>query len=189
MFATFCWKNQPKYFLCLALCFLMSAPALAWRHELPQAKLLGSGEFRWFGLRIYEARLYAAHAPFDPARSFALELTYQRNISKERFVQASLDEMRRIFGASLQAYDMARWQSWMEQAFADVSPGMQLTGVFVPGFGCRFYLQNALRAEIADPVFAQHFFAIWLHENSRDQALRRQLLGSASQAPEQGRMK
>jgi len=47
------------------------------------------------------------------------------------------------------------------------------------GQGCRFYVDGKLSREIADPVFARQFFAIWLDPRARDTQLRQRLLGLA----------
>jgi DUF1365 family protein len=79
---------------------LFAGPAQAggWRDDLPQAHLQGSAGLRWFGLKIYDASLWSAATPFDPEQPFALELTYQRSLSRARIVQTSMDEIRRLFG-------------------------------------------------------------------------------------------
>ncbi len=65
----------------------------------------------------------------------------------------------------------------MRRAFVDVLPGQRITGVFLPGWGCRFYVGDQLQHEIRDPEFADAFFAIWLDPRTRDPELRQQLLG------------
>jgi hypothetical protein len=155
-----------------------SSHAAGWRDDLPQASLLGSGELRWFGLRIYRIALWSGPAPFDPLQAFALELTYQRSISRERLVEVSLDEMRRLFGERYSEAQFKQWQSTMRDAFIDVKPGDQLIGVSLPGIGCRFYNQERLLAEVRDVEFARAFFAIWLDPRSKDAQLRQHLMGA-----------
>ena len=162
--------------LALAACALAAATTPSWRAELPQAAEVGGGELRWFGLRIYRAALWSEQ-PFDPAGRFALQLTYHRSISRERLVQTSLDEMRRLGSAPREPAQLAHWEAQLRRAFIDVAPGDQLIGVHLPGHGMRLYDQRRLVADIADPALAQAFFGIWLHADSRDQDLRRQLLG------------
>lgn len=156
----------------------VSAYAALWQQDLPQAKLIGSGDLRWFGLHIYSAKLWAESASFDPKASFALELTYQRNITRERFVDTSVDEIKRLYGNSISHEVLQRWRSHMEKAFTDVKPGDQLIGVHLPKIGCRFYSRDKLLAEIKDTDFADAFFAIWFDPRSKDSGLRKQLTGT-----------
>jgi hypothetical protein len=159
-------------------CIAIPAQAAVWRDHLPQAQAIGSGDLRWFGLRIYTAKLWSEKKPFDMNAPFALELTYHRNISREQFVETSLDEIKRLFGTSYNAETLKRWEGEMQRAFTDVKEGDQLIGVFIPNEGSRLYSRNKLLADIRDPEFAKAFFAIWFDPRSKDQDLRAQLLGN-----------
>jgi hypothetical protein len=184
-----CYTKKPSFkkgigvgalLLAALLAIPMSSPAQAnvWREQLPQAKPLGSGDLRWFGLKIYTAKLWSEQTRFDPNSQFALELTYHRSISREQFVSSSLDEITRLFGNRYPAPTLKRWEAEMQRAFIDVKEGDQLIGVYLPNVGCRFYSSRQLLAEIRDPEFAKAFFAIWFDERTKDSGLRAQLLGS-----------
>lgn len=185
MLSNSCWPSLrwPRLAFGAALCLALAgvaSPGLAqtsWRDELPQARAVGGGELRWFGLRIYHATLWSEKQPFDPAARFALQLRYHRSISRDRLVQTSMEEIRRLGNAPRDAATLQRWEARLREAFVDVADGDQLVGLHLPGQGMRLYDQHRLRAEIADPQLAQAFFDIWLHTDSRDQNLRRQLLG------------
>ena len=74
---------------------------------LLQPRLAGEGRMRWFGLAIYDARLFVPVEGMDPARyartPFALELQYARALAGEDIAQASLKEMTRMeFGTAAQ---------------------------------------------------------------------------------------
>ena len=159
-------------------CIAIPAQAALWREHIPQAQAIGSGDLRWFGLRIYTAKLWSEKKPFDLNAPFALELTYHRNISREQFVETSLDEIKRLFGTRYNAETLKRWEGEMQRAFTDVKEGDQLIGVFIPNEGSRFYSRNKLLADIRDPEFAKAFFAIWFDARSKDKDLRAQLLGN-----------
>ncbi len=167
--------------LCLSLTLLASASsqAASWRDELPAAVKLGGGELRWFGLRIYHASLWAEQRPFQSQRPFALQLQYHRSISRERLVDTSIDEIRRLSPAAPDAATLSRWRASLLRAFTDVQAGDELIGLYRPGQGMRLYNQQQLLAEIDDVALAQAFFAIWLDERTHDQGLRRQLLGTS----------
>lgn len=162
----------------MILCMSIPTQAAVWHDDLPQAKVIGSGDFRWFGLRIYTAKLWSEQPRFDLNTPFALELTYHRSISREQFVARSLDEIERLFGTRYSADTLKRWEGEMQRAFTDVKAGDQLIGVFIPNEGSRFYSRNQLLANIRDPEFAKAFFAIWFDPRSKDQDLRAQLLGT-----------
>ena len=132
----------------------------------------GSGEMRWFGFSLYRATLWVAGKGPEQAPS-ALQLDYHRDIPRERLVETSLDEMRRLGASEAQ---LQRWASALERVFPDVKAGDCIVGIHIPGRGARFYYGDAVSGEIDDPEFARHFFAIWLDEQSRSPDLRAALL-------------
>lgn len=168
-----------------AALLLLSAHSFAWRDALPQAQLVGEGELRWFGLFIYNAKLWSPQpsqvvAGNGPRAPFALELTYKRSISRERFVDTSADEIRRLYGERVSAAQLENWRAEMQRAFVDVEAGTRITGVYLPGEGCRFYVNDRLQHTVRDMAFADAFFAIWLDPRSKDAKLRRNLLAKAT---------
>lgn len=178
----FCNSFYKNLRLICALIFLLGAGVVQasgpdWRSELPNAKLIGQGELHWFGLSIYSASLWSEHSPFDAHAPFALELTYHRHISSERFVNTSLEEIKRLSGTPISADKLHEWEKLMSRAFPDVNDGDQLIGIFIPDQGCRFYDRSGLRIDIRDPDFAKAFFSIWLDPRSKDENLRAHLLG------------
>lgn len=162
----------------------VAAPGWAgWRNELPGAALVGQGDFTWFGLRIYQARLWSPVAPVSWEQPFALELIYRRELSRDALVQASLEEMRRLGGGSVDEARLAAWDGEMRKAFVDVQPGQRITGLYQPGKGGSFYVDGEFRHAVADADFARAFFAIWLDARTRNPQLRRELLGLNETSP------
>ena len=158
-----------------AICF--STPALAWQELLPQARVIGEGQFRKFGFPIYDARLWAANNRLDGKQPFALQLHYRLSISRQQLVARSVDEIERIHPGALNDENRSRWMAWMKQAFVDVVAGDEIVGVYLPEQGARFYHRQQLTASIDDPEFARIFFDIWLSPKSLDKKLRSQLMG------------
>lgn len=132
----------------------------------------GSGEFRRFGLLIYEATLWTGSD--DPLRPpLALELTYKRKISGRDIADASVKEIRNLGTA-----DEPRLRDWgerMVKIFPDVRPGDQIVGVHLPD-AARFYFNDRSIGAVDDPAFARAFFAIWLDARTSAPDLRAALL-------------
>lgn len=144
-----------------------------------QARLLGRATMRYFGLALYEARLWVGQR-FDAQRydehALALELQYARALDGAAIAQRSLTEMRRI-----EAIGDARAQMLLGElarAIPSVASGDRLTGVRLPGEPTRFFHNGRLTAAVADPEFARLFFGIWLAPSTSAPALRRQLIGA-----------
>ncbi len=142
------------------------------------ARPLGAATLRFFGLRVYEARLWVGGQPpgADWAASpFALELLYARSLKGEQIAERSLVEMRRQ--GEIAEPVAERWLGNMKQLFPDVNAGDRITGLNLPGTGARFYVNGQLRGEPRETDFARMFFGIWLSPRTSEPAMREQLLG------------
>ncbi len=152
------------------------------RSPLPDATLAGGGSYRWFGLKLYDARLWSARKAVSPdnweTTPFALELVYARSLYGERIAKASIDEMRQLnMGTPAQH---AAWLEAMKRVFPDVKEGTQLIGLYQPGGATQFLRDGQPAGEIADPEFGKAFFAIWLHPKTSAAKLRSALFGIKS---------
>jgi hypothetical protein len=146
--------------------------------ELATSRLHGSGRLTWFGLSVYDVRLWAGDrfsaAQFE-REPLALEIQYARALQGRQIAERSLIEMQR-FGATSEA-DAARWLASMLQLFPDVAAGDRITGVHRPGEAARFYFNGKLRGEVRETDFARRFFGIWLSPQTSEPKLRQALLG------------
>ena len=149
--------------------------------ELPGARLQGSGQMRFVGLRVYDIRLWTARQPAgrtDWSVPLALEIEYARAVDGKRIAERSLEEMRRL--APLTPEQAERWLAEMTRLFPDVREGDRLTGIKQPDRGVRFFHNGRLTGEVGDPQFARRFFGIWLAPQTSQPQLREQLLGPSS---------
>ncbi len=148
--------------------------------DLKQAQLRGRAPLRFFGLLVYEARLWTAPA-FDPERydqlPFALELEYARKLEGQAIAERSIAEMRRV-GEFSDAQSKA-WLGLMTQAFPNVGAQDRLTGLHDGGGGVRFYFNGQQTAATQDKTFTRLFFGIWLSPLTSAPALRKALIGHA----------
>ncbi len=146
--------------------------------ELKDARLQGSGRFRFLGLSIYDARLWVqpgfAASAFS-AHAFALELEYQRALVGKLIAERSLDEMKKV--GTVSADQATRWLAAMTQTFPDVKQGDRLTSIHREGVA-RFFLNGQPIGDVRDADFARLFFGIWLSPRTSDPALRRALVGA-----------
>lgn len=143
-------------------------------------KPVGQGRLRWFGLEVYEARLWAGEG-VDSARTdrgpLALELRYARALRGRDIAERSLQEMRR--GGPIDDSLAGAWLALMQRAFPDVRAGERLTGLLRDG-RLAFSHDGRPTADTDDLAFAQRFLGIWLAEWTSQPALRRALLGAGS---------
>lgn len=178
--------QQAMRHICLLLLLslsMMLSPAFAnsdvLKQVLPEATVIGSGSFRWFGLKLYDASLWAVRSRFNAdnwqSTPIALELNYARSLDGRRIAVASIDEMKKL-GIGTPAQHKA-WEAAMKQVFPDVDKTTQLTGLYMPDQPTQFFRNGVAIGEIADPAFGPAFFAIWLHPKTSAAKLRASLLG------------
>jgi hypothetical protein len=146
--------------------------------ELPAARLLGNGRLTFFGLHVYDARLWVAEgfsAERFAAHPLAIELEYARTLYGNLIAERSLEEMKRA--GALGDAEAQRWLDTMKRIFPDVSKGDRITGLQRPGESTRFFVNAALRGEVRDADFTRRFFGIWLAPQTSEPKLRQALLG------------
>lgn len=158
------------------LLLFVSASALA-RLPVPDAErwqVQGSGEMRWFGFAIYDAKLWRSGEQWQGDAPYALELTYRRDISAAQLVKTSIDEIVRLGEKDEQR--LGRWRAALEKVFPSVREGDTIIGVYDPGRGARFFYNGKPSGRIDDTELAAAFFSIWLDPRTRAPELRQRLL-------------
>ena len=136
----------------------------------------GEAVLRFFGLKVYDVRLWTQMKPFDHSEPFAIELVYDMAIKGKDIADRSVKEMR-AQGVSDEA-KLRRWGDEMAKIFPDIKQGDTLIGVSIPATEARFYNREKLIATIPDAEFAKAFFDIWLSEKTSEPKVRLKLLGA-----------
>lgn len=146
--------------------------------QLTKAQLRGQANLRFFGLLVYEARLWTAPA-FDAdsyaSQPFALELEYARKLEGSAIAERSIAEMKRV--GDFNDAQSRQWLALMMQAFPDVGAKDRLVGLHDGKGRVRFYFNGKLTADINDKDYARLFFGIWLSPKTSAPALRAALMG------------
>lgn len=154
-----------------------SAPPFVER-TIPEARLAGQGSFRWFGLLVYDAQFWVGPKGYQAAAPdsapFALDLHYARSFDSDSIAETSIEEMKKTGDPGDTRYE--RWLQQMKGLFKNVVKGTHVTGIFMPNYGARFFLDGKALGDIADPQFAHAFFAIWLSPKTSAAGLRKKLL-------------
>jgi hypothetical protein len=148
------------------------------RQVWPQMRRVGLGTLRYFGLQVYEARLWAP-GPIAPAdwekRPFALELIYARALDGAKIADRSLEEMRRQ--GEIADSDAERWLATLRTSLPDVQARDRLTGRYQPGAATQLIFNGVVRAEWPDEALSRRFFGIWLSARTSEPDLREALFG------------
>ena len=148
---------------------------------LPQSRLIGKGRLTFWGVQVYDARLWALPG-FKPdtlaVQPFALELAYLRRFDNRDIAERSIVEMRR--SASISEVQAKVWIDEMMRALPDVKKGDRIMGIHRPGVGAQFLMNGKPTGEIRDAEFARLFFGIWLSPKTSEPELRAALLAGLS---------
>ncbi|HEX4909613.1 MAG TPA: chalcone isomerase family protein [Permianibacter sp.] len=168
---------------CTVLLLLLAFSARA-ELRLPEPQGLqqiGSGTLRWLGFHVYDASTWAdvPALPRDgsvPA-PFALQIVYAREISAKDLVSATESAWDDL---GLLDDKANSWLPQLQQLWPDVKPGDTLVLHIDDARQARFYYNGKLLGSVADQEFGPRFAAIWLHPDSSESTLRRQLLGERS---------
>lgn len=146
--------------------------------ELPGSSLLGQATMRYWGIGIYNARLWtlpSLRQSQTAEQPLILELEYLREFNGAAIAERSLKEMRRV--GTITEVHAQKWLTEMKRMFPDVKSGDRLTGKHQPGQGASFWFNGRKIGQLDDPVFAALFFGIWLSPNTSEPDLRLALLG------------
>ncbi len=148
--------------------------------RLAGARLQGQGRLTYFGLHVYDAKLWVPDGfkADDPLHTpLALELIYARELVGQRIAERSLAEMKKV--GEVMADQSEPWLAAMAKTFPDVKKGDRLSGLYEPGTGMRFFFNGTACGDVRDPAFARRFIDIWLSPRTSEPALRLALLGQA----------
>ncbi|MDT0583192.1 chalcone isomerase family protein [Brumicola blandensis] len=142
---------------------------------IPEAEAVGEARLKIMFWKIYDAKLVASKGQWQANSPFALSLTYLRDFDGEDIASRSVDEMRDI--GYEDEVELAKWYEQMRSVFPNVKEGENITGVLDTKKHTHFYYQGKLIGSIDDISFGQSFFDIWLHKNTSEPEMRKQLLG------------
>lgn len=167
--------------LCLSL-----AVTLGWMAEakaevapevqslLGQPQALGAGQFRYLGLKVYEAEIYAPRGQgFDRDGKYALKIEYQRKIRRKILLRASLDELERIEGDRA---DHPEILQKLTACYRDIRPGDRIVASPRNADALRFWVNGAQTCTLRHDNIRDRYMAIWLGDKARDKQFARQVM-------------
>ncbi|MDP5136273.1 chalcone isomerase family protein [Rheinheimera baltica] len=140
---------------------------------------VGQGSYRYLFWQLYDARLATTDGKFiDYATSspLLLELTYKRDISKQQFIDATVDEWQKLGFTSTE--QQQQWAKLLQTLWQDVTEGDTLAALLQPDGKVTFYLNGVETGVVDDVTFGAAFFDIWLHPDTSAPKLRRELIAA-----------
>ncbi len=143
--------------------------------DAPGIHAFGKGRQSWWGIRVYDATLWIVGPRWSAAAPHALDIEPGRDVAADTLINNAIAEMR-----SLKVGDESKlgiWQAEMKKVLPNVRQGDQVV-IFCPDANRTLaYLNNSRTAEVDDPSFCPAVMSVWLHPQTKHQAMRRSLLG------------
>lgn len=162
------------YSLILAI-FLLNSAIIAHASPvgsiLPSAEQRGEATFRFLGIPMYKARLYTdGGRAFDWQQDFALDLTYQRNLTEYDLVVSTLREINQL-GQTPTVRDQ------LIRCFDDVASGDSYLAVTDRADRIVLWRNGRSVCISSHPQIKRYFMSIFLDENTRSAKFTRNLRG------------
>jgi hypothetical protein len=135
----------------------------------------GKGRHSWWGIRMYDATLWIVGPQWSAAAPHALDIEPGRDVPADTLVNNAIAEMR-----DLKVGDESKlriWQAEMKKVLPNVRQGDQVVIFCADTNRTLAYLNNSSTGEVDDPSFCPAVMSVWLHPQTKHQAMRKSLLG------------
>jgi hypothetical protein len=134
----------------------------------------GKGRHSWWGVEVYEATLWIAGPQWSATEPHAIDLEPKRAVTSTALVKAAIDEMRNLkVGDERQ---LKAWQAEMSQVIPNVKAGDQVVIFCTDANRTLIFLNDSGKGEIDDASFCPAVMSVWLHPQTKHQAMRKSLL-------------
>lgn len=143
---------------------------------LDKPVLSGRANLSVFIFDVYDAELWVEKKPWDFNQPFSLTIKYNRSISKQEFIDSSIEELERYYDISR---DKRIYIEILQSILPSVEEGDRISAVFQPGVGLVFFYNGGEIGAIGDLDFAKKYIMIWLHPKAYYDDVRKGLLGLA----------
>ena len=143
--------------------------------KAPEMHPFGKGRHSWLGIRMYDATLWIVGPQWSAAETHALDLEPSRVVPADTLVKNAIKEMR-----NLKVGDESKlktWQTEMKKVIPNVRPGDQIVIFCSDTNRTLVYLNDSSTGEVDDQSFCSAVMSVWLHPQTKHQAMRKSLLG------------
>jgi len=175
-------RNASSLRLATIVLVLFSAISALAARPLPQQVVsttpgmhpLGKGRHTLWGIRMYDATLWIVGPRWSETAPHALDLEPGRSVPADTLVTNAIAEMR-----NLKVGDESKlriWQTELRKIVPNVKEGDQFVIFCSDSNRTSAYLKGSSRGEVDDPSFCPAIMSVWLHPQTKHQAMRKSLL-------------
>jgi len=143
--------------------------------KAPGMHPFGKGRHSWWGIRMYDATLWIVGPQWSAAAPHALDIEPGRAVPADTLVKNAIAEMRDLKVGD--ESELRIWQAEMRKIIPDVQQGDQIVIFCSDTNRTLAYLNDSSTGEVDDPSFCPAVMSVWLHPQTKHQAMRRSLLG------------
>ena len=141
--------------------------------EVRAAMIFSVGTFRLFTDK--EARPTLQTDLLDGSTALAIDVTYHRNIRKERLISVAEKALAIQFSEAERAPFQVSLDA-INAAYQDVEAEDSYRIEFIPGYGLNLLRNGALVHHDPDPAFGLHYLHVWLGTHDTGRKLKSNLL-------------
>jgi len=142
--------------------------------QAPGMHPFGKGRHTWWGIQMYDATLWIAGPRWSAVEPHALDLEPSRAVSADTLVKAAIDEMRHVKVGDER--HLRAWQAELKKVMPSVRAGDQVVIFCSDANRTLFYLNDSSNGEVEDPSFCAAVMSVWLHPQTKHQAVRKSML-------------
>jgi len=143
--------------------------------KAPGMHPFGKGRHTVWGMRVYDATLWIVGMQWSADAPQALDIEPGRAVPADTLVKSAIAEMR-----DLKIGDESKlrlWKDEMRKVIPSVKEGDQVVIFCAPGNRTIVYFNDSSIGDIDDPSFCPAVMSVWLHPETKHQAMRKSLLG------------
>jgi len=142
--------------------------------SVPGIHPFGKGRHTLWGIRMYDATLWIVGPQWSAAAPHALDIEPGRDVPSDTLVKNAIAEMRDLKVGD--ARQLGIWQAEMKKLIPNVRKGDQVVIFCSDTNRTVAYLNNSSTGEVDDPSFCPAVMSVWLHPQTKHQAIRKSLL-------------
>ncbi len=143
--------------------------------KAPGMHPFGKGRQSWMGIRMYDATLWIVGSQWSAAAPHALDIEPGRAVPADTLVKNAIAEMRDLKLGDERKLGI--WQAEMRRIVPNVQQGDQIVIFCSDTNRTLAYVNDSSTGEIDDPSFCPAVMSVWLHPQTKHQAMRKSLLG------------
>ena len=142
--------------------------------KAPGMRPFGKGRHSLWGIRMYDATLWIVGPQYSADAPHALDIEPGRAVPADTLVKNAIAEMRDLkVGDERQ---LGIWQAEMRKLVPNLKQGDQIV-IFCPDTKRTLaYVNDSSTGAIDDPSFCTAVMSVWLHPQTKHQAMRKSLL-------------